>query len=276
MSKRVESEKKAPPRRLGVVSQLIKENANALDKTDARLQKALNVAIENIHPNPNQPRKADSKEQDQELAENIREYGVLEPLLVREIGEGEYEIIAGERRYKAAQAAGLARVPVIVKDYNDQKAQFVAAIENLQRLDLDPLDEARYFRFLCDNYNYSYQQIADLVNRSKGYVADRMKRLEQEGMKSKQAADDSETNHNHSDSEQKLRNSQLKEGKEGRERYTIKPLVNFDKWIDRTAPQIEQMKPKELTNLREMLSGLKTKIAALEEMLPGDGESRKR
>src|SRR4051812_16868559 len=98
---------------------MISDKANALDQGESKNNEALIVPIGKIRPNPNQPRQMVNEERDNELAENIREHGVLEPLIVREVAEGEYEIVAGERRYRAARQIGKKTLPVIVKDYDD-------------------------------------------------------------------------------------------------------------------------------------------------------------
>ena len=105
------------------------------------------MSIEEIFPNPNQPRTHFNESELEELSESIRENGVLQPLLVRKNGS-KYEIIAGERRYQASKIAGLDKVPVIVKDVDDQKMLEIALIENLQRSDLNPIEEAKGYRQL--------------------------------------------------------------------------------------------------------------------------------
>ncbi len=257
----------APPRRLGVVSKLIADKANHLDQSESRNSEALIVSIEKIRPNPKQPRKVFDEERDQELADNIRENGVLEPLIVRETVEGQYEIVAGERRYRAAKLIGKTTVPVIVKDYDDQQAQFIAVVENLQRVDLAPLDEANYFKFLCDNYNYSYRDIGAMIHRSPSYVNDRMKLLNP----SLSAEDEGEKNHKRSENNQKLQKSQLDVAKATERNLTGgRTLSSFDGWLDKTRRNLTQLKPTEQAELRDKLALLRSKIEALEKELPRD------
>jgi ParB family chromosome partitioning protein len=265
--KRVESEKKVAVRKFNAVAQMISDNAKALEEGDSKNNKALIVSLEKIRPNPNQPRKVQDNERDQELTENIKEHGVLEPILVREIEEGGYEIVAGERRWRAAGAAGLKQVPVIVKDYDNKQAQFVSVIENLQRLDLDPLDEAHYFKFLIDNYNYSYRDIARMINRSHGYVNERMRRI---GMG--EASDDSDKGNNRQQNGQKLQSSQAdgKPVKEPIERYNVRPVLSFNNWVDRVHKNFDKFRPDELADLRLKLDEISVKIKAIREMLPND------
>lgn len=107
------------------------------------------LPIEDIVPNPNQPRIHFNETELRELSESIQEYGVLQPLLVRKHGNG-YEIIAGERRYQASKLAGLEELPVIIKDVDDEQMLALALIENLQRSDLNPVEEAKGYRQLID------------------------------------------------------------------------------------------------------------------------------
>ena len=107
----------------------------------------------------------------QELAASIREQGVMQPLLVREIAPQRYEIIAGERRYRAAQLAGLDEVPVLVKDVPDQAAAAMALIENIQREDLNPLEEAKGIQKLIHNFDFSHEQAANAIGRSRSAVS---------------------------------------------------------------------------------------------------------
>jgi len=260
-----EREKRVPPRRLGTVSQLISEKANALDKSDSRNSEALIIGLEKIRLNPRQPRKVLDPERDRELAENIGENGVLEPLIVREVAEGQYEIVAGERRYRAAGQAGLKAVPVIVKDYDDKQAQFVAAIENLQRQDLDPTDEAAYFKFLAENYNYSYRKIGEMVHRSPSYVNLRMRLLNLGDPPELEAV--SEKSNKHAESTQKLEKSQLLKAK-SQLKYSPRPMLNFGGWLDKTRDSLPDLKSEEVAELRDKLAELRHKIAELEKTLP--------
>jgi len=138
------------------------------------LSGAMVVPISQLVPNILQVRQHFDLDALQELADDIKARGILEPLLVREAEPGSYEIIAGERRYRAAQVAGLVEVPVIVRQMDDKEAQFTMLAENLQRADLDPLDEQRFFQTLQREYNLSYSDIAKLINKSKGYVQNRL------------------------------------------------------------------------------------------------------
>lgn len=142
------------------------------------LEEARLLPIESVEPNPDQPRKKSNSEKDAELATDIGERGILQPIIVRPHPSGEtgqFQIIAGERRWRAAREAGLEEVPVIIKEVDDQEAQLVSLVENLQRLDLEQEDEADFFRKLSNDYNLSNRQIARMINRSPGYVNERLK-----------------------------------------------------------------------------------------------------
>ncbi len=137
----------------------------------------LQVPVEAIKPNPRQPRSAFDAEELQGLADSIREHGVLQPLIVSR-GEGEgYVLIAGERRLQAARLAGLATVPVMVRRANDQQHLELALIENLQRTDLNPLEAARGYQQLAEEFDLSHEQIARRVGKSRAAVSNTLRLL---------------------------------------------------------------------------------------------------
>ena len=122
------------------------------------------IPIQEIHPNPNQPRTHFNEKELGELSESIQEHGVLQPLLVRKDAKG-YEIIAGERRYQAATLAGLTELPVIIKDVDDAEMLTIALIENLQRSDLNPIEEALAYQRLVTEFKLTQEEIAARVLR---------------------------------------------------------------------------------------------------------------
>ena len=130
------------------------------------------MPIENLHPSEFQPRRLFNLEALAELASSIRQYGVLQPLLVREDSEspGQYGIIAGERRWRAAQQASQHEVPVIVLDIDELDAYKIALIENLQRVDIDPIDEAIGYQKLLDDFGQTQEQLAEAVGRSRPHI----------------------------------------------------------------------------------------------------------
>ncbi|WP_038055025.1 ParB/RepB/Spo0J family partition protein [Thermus amyloliquefaciens] len=128
-----------------------------------------------IRPNPHQPRRRFSQEGLEELAASIREKGLLQPLLVRPKGEG-YELVAGERRLRAAELAGLREVPVVIRDLTDQEAMEVALVENLQREDLTPLEEARGYQALLD-LGLTQEEVARRVGKARSTVANALRLL---------------------------------------------------------------------------------------------------
>jgi ParB family transcriptional regulator, chromosome partitioning protein len=137
------------------------------------------VPIEHLRPNRLQPRRQMSEETLRELADSIAEKGMLQPILVRRDPEQPlaFEIIAGERRWRAAQLARLHEVPVIIREFSDQEALEVALIENLQRQDLSPLDEAEGYRRLMDEYAHTQEDLAKAVGRSRSHVANTIRLL---------------------------------------------------------------------------------------------------
>lgn len=130
----------------------------------------------NIRPNPAQPRKVFREEALQELAESIRQHGILQPLSVRRVGAF-YELIAGERRLRAAQMAGLTEIPCIVMTMDEQESGAVALVENLQRQDLDYIEQARGICTLMDKYSMSQEQVAKLLGKSQSAIANKLRLL---------------------------------------------------------------------------------------------------
>ena len=150
------------------------EDYAALD----RVRGAKDVPVEKLRPNKYQPRRFFDDQKAVELVNSIREKGVLEPLLVRRV-EGDptcYEIIAGERRWRAAQAAKLHQVPVVIKEIDDAEALEISLVENIQREDLTPLDEAEGYHRLSEEFGYTQEQTGRLVGKSRSHVAN-MRRL---------------------------------------------------------------------------------------------------
>lgn len=141
---------------------------------DAR---TVSLPIHEIVPNREQPRKQFDDEALQELADSIAQHGVLQPLLVRPMPDGSYRLVAGERRWRASQMAGLAEVPVVVREMNEQEAAELALIENLQREDLNPMEEALGYQTLMDSYGMTQEQAAQVVNKSRPAVANALRLL---------------------------------------------------------------------------------------------------
>jgi ParB family chromosome partitioning protein len=135
------------------------------------------AAIEDLHRGRMQPRARIGAEGLAELAASIREHGVLEPILVRKRPSGGFEIIAGERRWRAAQQAGLKEVPIFVHDLDDEAAFEAALVENLQREDLNPMETARAFQRLADDYGYTQETIATKVGKERSTVANALRLL---------------------------------------------------------------------------------------------------
>ena len=135
------------------------------------------VPIELVHPNPNQPRMHFNKEELDELALSIEKDGLLQPILVREDAEG-YEIIAGERRWQASQLAGLKKVPVRIKEADDMKVLELALIENLQRSDLNPIEEAYGYKRMMERGNRTQSEVASAVSKGRSTIANALRLLD--------------------------------------------------------------------------------------------------
>jgi ParB family transcriptional regulator, chromosome partitioning protein len=136
----------------------------------------LYCGIEEVFPNPSQPRKQFDESRLQELAESIREKGILEPLLVRRTDQG-YELIVGERRWRAAQKAGLREVPVLVKEVEGRDAFEISLIENLQREDLNPVEEAEAFKHLIEEYHLSQDDLSKRIGKDRTTIANSLRLL---------------------------------------------------------------------------------------------------
>jgi ParB family transcriptional regulator, chromosome partitioning protein len=135
------------------------------------------LPIELLHPNPNNPRKTFREEELEDLSRSIREKGLLQPLVVRQRDDGEYEIVAGERRWRASQRAGLHELPVLIRELSDGETLEIALIENIQRSDLNPLEEARAYDQLLEQFSYTQQQLADSVGKSRSHIANTIRLL---------------------------------------------------------------------------------------------------
>lgn len=138
---------------------------------------AVTLSVNEITPNRAQPRKTFDENALAELAQSIADHGVLQPLLVRPLADGSYQLIAGERRWRASRMAGLTEVPVIIREMSDSEAMELALIENLQREDLNPIEEARGFQLLMETYALTQEQAAARVGKSRPAVANAMRLL---------------------------------------------------------------------------------------------------
>lgn len=146
----------------------------------AMLANARNVPIEFLHPSKLQPRSDFDDERLEQLAQSIREQGVLQPILVRphRLKQGEFEIVAGERRWRAAQKAQLHDVPIVQKDLSDRDSLEIALIENIQRQDLNPIEEARGYRRLMQEFAYTQEALSERIGKSRPHVANLLRLLE--------------------------------------------------------------------------------------------------
>jgi ParB family chromosome partitioning protein len=129
-----------------------------------------------VHPNPNQPRYTFDEESLLELAQSIKEHGIIQPLIATKKGD-EYELIAGERRLRAAKIAGLKTVPMIIRTYDEQQKLEIAVIENIQRHNLNPLEEAMAFQRLADDFNLTQEEVAKKMGKSRSAVANTLRLL---------------------------------------------------------------------------------------------------
>lgn len=152
-----------------------KESTSSKEKAETPSGSEVMVKISKVSPNREQPRKRFDEDSLVELSESIKQYGIIQPILVSEKkdykGEEYYEIIAGERRWRAARMAGLKEVPVIIKEFSDQEIVEISLIENIQREDLNPIEEAQAYKRLMDEYHLKQDEVAEKVSRSRTAVA---------------------------------------------------------------------------------------------------------
>ncbi len=148
-----------------------------LPEEEAASGGAHQIAIADLRPNPFQPRQAMDEENLEELAASIKENGLLQPVVVRTVGDGAWEVVAGERRFRAVKDLGWTHVPVVVRDVDDRTMLVLALIENLQREDLSPLDEAHAYRRLVDEFGLTQAQVAERVGRDRSTVTNTIRLL---------------------------------------------------------------------------------------------------
>ena len=153
--------------------------AGAAEQTEAFAEgrdQVVVLDIDKIKPDTKQPRQVFDQDRLEELTASIKEHGVLQPLIVKKVDDG-YQIIAGERRYRAAKAAGIDKLPVLVREYTQQETLEVSLIENIQRQDLNPIEEAKAFQRLMDEYGLKQEEVAQKVGRSRSSVANSLRLL---------------------------------------------------------------------------------------------------
>ena len=152
---------------------------NSLENTNASSEnKITELPISMVDPKSDQPRKSFDKESLEELAKSIEENGLLQPILVREYGNGRYQIIAGERRFRASKIAGLSEIPAIILDRDDRKVAEISLIENIQRENLNPIEEAMAFKALANEYGLTQEELSERVGKSRSAIANATRLLD--------------------------------------------------------------------------------------------------
>jgi len=155
----------------------VAQTVSAAGESKNKTQDIVQLPVEQLVPNPGQPRKNFDETELQELADSIKTYGIIQPIIAANAGDGTYIIIAGERRTRAAKLAGLSAVPVIIRDYTDQKKLEISLIENIQRSDLNPIEEAAAFKNLMDFSNLSQDELAMRMGKNRSTVANALRLL---------------------------------------------------------------------------------------------------
>ena len=172
-------EKRNKNRGLGRGLSALMADVDTGQSTAAPRKAETHIPVERVHPNPDQPRRAFNEAALAELASSIKEKGIIQPLIVRPIASRpeNYEIVAGERRWRAAQIAQLHEVPVIVRTFDDTEVLEIAIIENIQRADLNPVDEAAGYRQLMDKFGHTQDQMSKALGKSRSHIANLLRLL---------------------------------------------------------------------------------------------------
>lgn len=135
------------------------------------------IPVNQIDANPNQPRKAFNEETLKKLEQSIKKYGVVQPVIVRKKDNGNYELIAGERRLRAAKNAQLEKIPVVIKEYNNRESAEIALIENLQREDLNPIEEGKAYESIIKKYDLTQEEMSQIAGKSRSYITNTLRLL---------------------------------------------------------------------------------------------------
>lgn len=146
------------------------------DVEEDNIRYVTEIDLQEIQKNPYQPRKSIDDEKLKEMLQSIREHGVIQPVLVRKSGEG-YELVAGERRFRAAQLANLEKIPAVIKDFNDNEMLEISLIENIQRENLNPLEEAEAYKRLMEEFGFNQEKIAERLGKSRPSIANTLRLL---------------------------------------------------------------------------------------------------
>ncbi len=153
------------------------DNSRSNEENNAK-NTVTELKISLVDPKTDQPRKYFDREALEELANSIKEQGLLQPILVREYGDGRYQIIAGERRFRACKLAGISEIPAIILDKSDKEVAEIALIENIQREDLNPIEEAAAFKALINEYNLTQEELSERIGKSRSAIANSMRLLD--------------------------------------------------------------------------------------------------
>ena len=150
---------------------------DTMQPQEEKVNKIIEVSIDRIIHNPSQPRKVFRDDEILELSQSIKMHGILQPIILSEISEGNYQIIAGERRWRAAKLANLKTIPAIIKIFTDKGNIEISLIENIQREDLNPLEEANIYKKLIDEHGYTQEKLSEKIGKSRSYVANLVRLL---------------------------------------------------------------------------------------------------
>jgi ParB/RepB/Spo0J family partition protein len=247
-----------------------------------RLAGAMEVPVGLVKTSPFQIRQNFNEEELQNLADDIQERGILQPLVVRVNAENSFEIIAGERRYRAAVLAGVERIPVIIREMDDAQAQLTMLIENIQRANLTPADERNYFLELQNKFNLSITDIAKMIHKSRSYVRDRIENNLVSLIQSSNVPSNEQSSQNTTAPNSELFNNVLESGElrknsqsggvvrqKENSKYSPAPFTRFSKAMRTTLNFLEKEPPDLATRnqLRETLEEVEQELLKLKDKL---------
>lgn len=159
------------------ISKLMEAYDAKVENKDSDSNFIASCSLDNILPNKNQPRKQFLESEIDELSNSIKQNGLLQPILTRKLENGKYEIVAGERRYRASKKAGLKEIPIFVKTLTDKDVLILSIIENVQREDLNPIEEAKAYQLMIADYNVTQQEVSEAVSKSRATIANMIRLL---------------------------------------------------------------------------------------------------
>jgi ParB family chromosome partitioning protein len=255
------------------------QDLSSLEEVDVKKESVLEISLNELRPNPYQPRKTFDENSLQELARSIEQAGVFQPIIVRKSSVKGYELIAGERRFRASKLAGKQTIPAIIREFNEEQMMQVAVLENLQREDLNPLEEAEAYEMLMKNLSLTQAEVAKRLGKSRPYIANYLRLLTLPKLVKEMVQDErlsmgqARTLLGLKNKQEilKLANRTIKENLTVRQLEQIVTAMNEGKNIEKKVPRIVKEKPY---YLRESEDRLMDKFGTSVEIKEKDGKGK--